>query len=140
MSSRRTCQAACHVVESLNLAKKRRRRRTCRTEVKDAPFARQHPTETQCTSPYSLPPPPYATSLSSPATPTPREPANTDIEDVVLSKSWSHTSKSVQGMNFTVFWEITDDSFKTKPGSFGLGWSQACARGGPCSSASYRNT
>jgi len=56
--------------------------------------------------------------MSSPATPTPREPAYTDIEDVALSRPWSHTSKSVQGMNFTVFWEHTDDSFKTKPEVF----------------------
>ena len=56
--------------------------------------------------------------MSSPATPTPREPAYTDIEDVALSRSWSHTSKSVQGMNFTVFWENTDDSFKSQPEVF----------------------
>jgi len=40
--------------------------------------------ETQCTTPYSLPPPPYGASMSSRATPTPREPAYTDIEDVAL--------------------------------------------------------
>jgi len=43
MCSRLTFQAACHVVASLNLGEKRRRRRTCRTETKDPPFARQHP-------------------------------------------------------------------------------------------------
>jgi len=63
-----------------------------------------------------------------------------DIEDVALSRSWSHTSNSLQGMNFTVFWEKTDDCLRSSQRSFGLGWSQACARGGPCSSASYRNT
>ena len=41
-----------------------------------------------------------------------------DIEDVALSRFWSHTSKSVQGMNCTVFWENTDDSFKTEPEVF----------------------
>jgi len=87
MSSRRTCQAACHVGASLRLGEERRLRRACRMEVKDSPFARQHPTETQCTTPYSLSPPPYATSMSSPATQTPREPTYTDIEDVALSRS-----------------------------------------------------
>jgi len=53
--------------------------------------------------------------MLSPATPTPREPAYTDIEDVALSRSWSLTSKSMQGVNFTIFWENTDDSFKTQP-------------------------
>ena len=38
-----------------------------------------------------------------------------DKEDLGLSRSWSHTSKSVPGMNITVFWEKTDDSFKTQP-------------------------
>jgi len=88
--------------------------------VKDPPFPRQHPTEAQCATAYSLPPASHATSMSSPATPTPRGPAFTDKEDLALRKSWSHKSKSVEGMNLTVLCETTADTFDSVGGKFAL--------------------
>ncbi|OSX72564.1 hypothetical protein BU14_0424s0020, partial [Porphyra umbilicalis] len=39
-------------------------------------------------------------------------------EDLALRRSWAHCSKSVQGMNITVFWEKTADTLKTQPEVF----------------------
>jgi len=52
----RTCQAAHRTVTSIELRECGRRRRSCRTALKNPPRAHQHRTETECATSYSLPP------------------------------------------------------------------------------------